>query len=118
MKKISVLFLVIFVIAVFSASVFADGHITCNSPQSGKVYLGAAGNCTDKFGLSAHVTAAYCSSTGNSYAAATYNSKGTKTYGTGSGTSNIYYKSGDHTGDIGNNESYDFESNNWTQIGE
>jgi len=109
MKKIFVLFLAIFVMVLFSVPVFADCG---NSTDDEKITLGD--NCT--VGLSVNVKARYCSN-GNSYAAATYNSKGTKTYGTGSGTSNIYYVLEDKTGKI--TDSYDFESNSdgWKKIG-
>ena len=119
MKKIFVLFLAILIMAIFSVSVFADGHITCGAEQSGKVQLGADGNCTDEFGLSMNVTAGYCSD-GDSYAAATYNSKGTKTYGTASDTTNIYYKTGDQTDgwDKDDASAAQFDTDDWKKIGE
>ena len=114
MKKIFVLFLTIFVMAMFSVPVFAVTNLTCGNTGSGEVALGASGNCTGAIGLSAHVTAGYCSSSGDSYVAATYNDKGTKTYGTGSGTSNIYYKEGNYA-TVNSSTSFD---SSWTKIGE
>ena len=115
MKKILVLFLAILATVVLSVSVLAAANLTCGSTGSGKVQLGSGNNTSEEFGLSAHVTASYCSSTGDSYVAATYNDKGVgRVYGTGSGTSNIYYKSGN---DPTVNSSTSFDSG-WTKIGE
>ena len=116
MKKIFVLFLAILTTVVLSVSVLAATKLTCGgTPNSGEVQLGGDGNNTsDAIGLSAHVTAGYCSSTGDSYVAATYNDKGTKTYGTGSGTSNIYYKEGNYA-TVNSSTSFD---SGWTKIGE
>ena len=115
MKKIFVLFLAIFIMALFSTASLADAL-----DKTGTISLDS-GNKAD-VDLSANVIASYYSD-GTTYAAATYNPKGTgREYGTGSTTTYMWYKeSGVATGgttvpiDLG--DSYDFATNNWESIG-
>jgi hypothetical protein len=128
MKKIFVLFLAVFIMAMFSISAFAaDAYITCGSPQSSqssgdKLHLGTSGgNCTGEIGISMNVVAAYCSG-GNSYAAITHNPKGKiVSYGTASDTSNIYYTASDKTstltGVINNASAAGFYATPWEKLG-
>ena len=84
MKKIFVLFLAILIMAVFSVPVFAaDKWSTFENATGVK--------------LSKNVTAHYYSSSGASYSATTYNSKGTKTYGAASDSTWIYSHAGTGT---------------------
>ena len=111
MKKFFVLFLSIFAIAYFSMPAFAGSAVN----KEGTIALDSGGNAD--VGLSSNVIASYYSD-GSTYAAATYNPKGTgKDYGTGSETTYIWYKesgvSPGGTATIQLNESYDFEANGW-----
>jgi len=116
MKKIFVLFLAIFAMAMFSMPAFA-------------FKMGTSDNTT--VDLSANVGAAYNGGTnGISYAAATYNPKGTgKAYGTASDTTYIYYKTEtsdnetagaeDALGSAANASAATFtDTTKWTQLGD
>ncbi len=114
MRKIFVLFLAIFVMTVFSVPVFAAAQ----KSSDGSLTLGATKMTTVR--LSANVSAAYDAETsGASYAASTYNSKGNdKSYGTASDTTYIYYAAGNQVSDWSGADSSSFTSDTWTQVGE
>ena len=119
MKKIFVLFLAIFIMALFSTADFAAA--TCTDDQTETIAL-ASGNKAD-VGLSANVVASYCSSDGTNYAAATYNPKGVgKAYGTASDTTYVYYKDCatglSETPDMSNGDSRAVSGTGWNKVGE
>ena len=100
MKKVLLLFLAILAMAMFSVPVFAANWTTFENATGVK--------------LSANVSATYAAGTsGASYSATTYNSKGTKTYGAASDSTWIYSAAGVGTTAGTSGDSSDFTAAGW-----
>ena len=130
MKKIFVLFLAIFAMAYFSIPAFATGSAAKSAYQGGipgsanciDLSTTSTPDCTDTnnealVGLSASVTASYVSD-GTTYAADTYNPKGTgKEYGVASDSTVIKYNDQTGTADTAPTADNSTAFDGWDQLG-